>query len=231
MKLLGSPHIHAVLFTNYTFDQLAESDLIQTKIPPEGDPLRELVLRHQIHRCTSYCKPSAFSSCRFGYPFAPSGETYFEDDKIHYKCTADCAYINPYNPLLLAWSRCNMDIQLNKGSRAMRYLCKYLTKFDTAGDYEIVDSQQQEESAAVAHFRGRQLGIIEVCHDVLGWHKEYCSRTVIYISTNLLENEYRVIRRREHMPEENAEGDVENPENVTYKTDIGIYYFWHISFS
>lgn len=48
--------------------------------------------------------------------------------------------MNPSNPYLLALTRCNMDIQLNREYHTLSYLYKYLTKSDTGRDHEILDN-------------------------------------------------------------------------------------------
>lgn len=146
----------------------------------------------------------------------PSSRTFLGDDnRLVYERSAESAYINTYNPWLLAVAQCNMDIQINVGHNSLPYLCKYLTKFDTTRGYQMVDTNRDEEDEVQAHFHGRQVGAVEAVYDIFGWHKQQASMNVVYISTNTPDNEYRVIRRSEHMPQN------EQSRNVTYKTHIG----------
>ncbi|KAI9473375.1 hypothetical protein BDB00DRAFT_793478 [Zychaea mexicana] len=113
-----------------------------------------------------------------------------------------------------------MDIQLNKGPNTLRYLCRYLSKNDSAADFAIVDESNADDlTAAQRHFRGRNLGIVEAVFDVCSFHKEQSSKAVVYISTSLPGEEYRTIRRRQHMSEANGQGDGAG-ESVVYKTHL-----------
>ncbi|KAI9467612.1 hypothetical protein BDB00DRAFT_750040, partial [Zychaea mexicana] len=152
--------------------------------------LRELVKKHQIHRCTSYCGPG---DCRFGFPQMPSETVHFDGDKYNYPRDLRSLYVNPYNPYLLSLMKCNMDIQLNRGYKALSYLCKYLTKFDTGRTHEIVDASGFVNNT-IGHFRARKMGVVEAVYDIMGWHKQESSVDVIFVDTNLPGNQRRVIK-------------------------------------
>ncbi|CAO3619298.1 unnamed protein product [Cunninghamella blakesleeana] len=217
LQARGSPHIHMLLWTGKTADELMDSDIVVATLPPVESELRDLVNRHQIHKCSSYCKPNGLNYCRFGFPFLPSEVTKFDNTRVIYKRNEESAYVNPYNPYLLSVGRCNMDIQINKGYKTLSYLCKYLTKFDTGNDFSIVDSSQNNmESSYVYHFRGRQLGIVEAVYDIFGWRKESSSREVIYLNTNLPSDQRYTIKKKEHL--ENS-----NLNDYTYKTQLQKY--------
>ncbi|ORX52871.1 hypothetical protein DM01DRAFT_1346533 [Hesseltinella vesiculosa] len=103
--------------------------------------------------------PGGLRWCRFGFPFAPSSASFIDDNgKCVYKRSEESAFINNYNPYVLALAKCNRDVEVNKGYKAMSYLCKYryLTKFDTGQSFELVDSNESTpETAYFQHFRGR----------------------------------------------------------------------------
>ncbi|ORX51222.1 hypothetical protein DM01DRAFT_1347048 [Hesseltinella vesiculosa] len=106
-----------------------------------------------------------------------------------------------------------MDIQVNKGHKVMSYLCKYLTKFDTGESFELIDSHMNEDNKYLAHFRGRQMGVVEAVYDIFGWRKESSSREVIMLNTNLPDNQIHTIKRKKHL-------DEARPDDITYATQL-----------
>ena len=81
---------------------------------------------------TSYCKRGdPTNKCRFGYlkPVVPA-TSLDSDSRCVYKRDVGDAYVNNYNPYLLATFRTSMDIQYSDGPQAVRYLAKYLAKDD-----------------------------------------------------------------------------------------------------
>ncbi|KAG1044882.1 hypothetical protein G6F43_011384 [Rhizopus delemar] len=80
----GSPHVHIVLWTGKTQQELLDlPDLVVAQVPDQlHDPeLHALVLKHQKHDCRPYClrrrhagdgpEPNQSHRCRFGFPFEP----------------------------------------------------------------------------------------------------------------------------------------------------------------
>ncbi|KAG1059719.1 hypothetical protein G6F63_012548 [Rhizopus arrhizus] len=55
------------------------------------------------------------------------------------------AYVNNYNPYLLAVFRTSMDIQYNDGPQAVRYLAKYLAKDDYEAKILLKNIQAQNQ--------------------------------------------------------------------------------------
>lgn len=54
-KLVGSPYVYVPLWTGMDTEQLMIEHVTTTTRSRAGG-LRDLVVRHQIHRCTTYCK-------------------------------------------------------------------------------------------------------------------------------------------------------------------------------
>lgn len=77
----GSPHVHLVLWTGKSADELlAMPDLVVAQIPQHADDeeLYDLVLARQRHTCTNYCHSprTEGQNCRFGFPFEEQREAY-----------------------------------------------------------------------------------------------------------------------------------------------------------
>ncbi|KAG2191493.1 hypothetical protein INT47_013068 [Mucor saturninus] len=148
----GSPHIHMVLWTEKSVQELIDMNVVHTRFPPGtsiDDPLlHSLVNNLQIHRCNdNYCKRGdPTKKCRFGYPkpYAPSTELDTEHRCIYKRDVGD-AYVNNYNPYLLSVFRTGMDIQYNDGPQAVRYFAKYLAKDDYEAKILLKNIQQQNQ--------------------------------------------------------------------------------------
>lgn len=215
----GSPHIHILLWTKKTAAQLAELDIITTELPPLNTRDRELVARHQIHKCGTYCRISTIDGdiCRFNFPQEEREENEEINGRYHFKRTAQAAMVNQYNPYFLHLLECNMDIQLNVGYKALAYLCKYLIEFDTVNNYSL----SEEANGANINIEPlprnnitRHMVVIEAVYDIMGWHKEQSSVDVIFLNTNLPENQRRCLKTLAQM-----EGDYD----IVHKTHLEKY--------
>lgn len=80
LQARGSPHVHVLLWTGKGTEQLMNEHIVTATLPPAGE-LRDLVVRHQIHRCTTYCKATPGSRCRFGM---------CATENIHCESLTDC---------------------------------------------------------------------------------------------------------------------------------------------
>lgn len=80
----------------------------------------------------SYCKRGdPTKKYRFGYPKPYAPATVLDPEhRCTYQRDVGDAYVNNYNPYLLAVFRTFMDIQYNDGPEAVRYLANYLAKDD-----------------------------------------------------------------------------------------------------
>jgi hypothetical protein len=67
----GSPHNHMVLLTEKTAEELLQDEaVVCARMPANNNILYPLVLRHQIHKCsTRYCRNNdPMANCKFHYP-------------------------------------------------------------------------------------------------------------------------------------------------------------------
>lgn len=179
----GSPHVHLVLWTGKSADELlAMPDLVVAQIPQHADDeeLYDLVLARQRHTCTNYCHNprTEGQNCRFGFPFEEQREAYFDrvTKRATYKRSAVDGWINPYCPYLLKFLKVSMDIQVNYTGRVMYYLAKYMSKVDTTVNVQYGMEDMQ------THFQARQLGAVDAAYYACGWNKHRSSRSTIYIS-------------------------------------------------
>lgn len=178
----GSPHIHMVLWTGKTSNELITSDdIVCCRIPDahHDEELHHLVTSLQIHQCGPYCLRQNHL-CRFGFPKEPSEENGFCPMTLRafYKRSGVDAHVNNYNPYLLKLMKCSMDIQINSGHRVLPYLAKYLSK---PGEDEATMDFHME--TAHDHFQARVVGAVDAAFFVLGMHKHQSSRGVVFIST------------------------------------------------
>lgn len=130
----GSPHIHMVLWTGKTSQQLMDiEDLIVASIP-QDETLSALMRRLQTYTCSSYCYKgqSNMNSCRFGFPKDVLRSSFVDvSGRHHIQRDAASVQINQYNPYLLYVWKSAMDIQLCFDDKVDFYLAKYLTKQDS----------------------------------------------------------------------------------------------------
>lgn len=119
-----------------------------------------------------------------------------------YKRDVGDAYINNYNPFLLAAFETSMDIQYNDGPQAVRYLAKYLAKDDYEAKILLKNIQKDNQGyykrtsyvSEREHYSTRIVGAVEAAYDVMGWRKHSNSRNVIFLDTSLLGQDTRRLR-------------------------------------
>lgn len=184
---------------------MIEDDIISSSSSPEKAADKELVSKHQIHKCTGYCKPEGRETCRFHYPRPPSLHTYLnEEGRYVLKRAEGDGRINGYNMELLRFGRVNMDLQYNQGDKAKNYMCKYVTKQAGAKQVTVVDKGDAQRSSSredgpseayVQHFHYRSVGVVEAIMDICGWKMHGCSHADIFLPTDLPVNRKRLLKR------------------------------------
>lgn len=168
----GSPHIHMILWTGKTADELLTiHDLVVAQIPHRSHDreLYELVTRLQIHRCGPYClRDEQKRACRFRFPEASCSEARFEgrDKRTLYKRSPIDGMVNSYNPYILKLMKSSMDIQINSGDRVVGYLAKYMSK---VGDDEV--EMECHMQTTQEHFAARIVSSIDASFFIIGLHK------------------------------------------------------------
>ncbi|KAG1137280.1 hypothetical protein G6F38_011425 [Rhizopus arrhizus] len=170
----GSPHVHMVLWTGKSSEELVGMEsLVIAQIPSyDDDP--------ELYRLvTELIEPQAFQTCRFGYPKPASDHSYFNPitQRAVYRRSVVDGNVNGYNPYLLKLLKVSMDIQINSSGRVLYYLAKYLSKIDTPVDITIGADQ------ARSHFKARQVGAVDAAYFLCGWNKHRSSRGTVFIST------------------------------------------------
>ncbi|EIE76301.1 hypothetical protein RO3G_01005 [Rhizopus delemar RA 99-880] len=113
----GSPHIHMVLWTNKSVQELIEMNIVHTWFPEgfsSNNPImHDLINRLQLHKCNdNYCKRSDLTKkCSFEYPKPYFPVTFLDSEhRYTYKRDVGDEYVNNYNPYLLVVFRTSMDI-------------------------------------------------------------------------------------------------------------------------
>lgn len=197
----GTPHTHFCLWTNNTIEQMIDDNIISCSSNQENEEDRALVLKHQIHKCTAYCKSDFEEGCRFKYPRPPHiGRTYLNEDERYVLQRAEGdGRVNGYNMELLRFGRVNMDLQYNYGDKAKNYMCKYVTKQAGAKHATIVSqadvNREGPSEAYVQHFHYRSVGVVEAIMDICGWKMHGCSHADIFLPTDLPVNRQRLLKR------------------------------------
>ncbi|KAG1084039.1 hypothetical protein G6F42_021956 [Rhizopus arrhizus] len=137
----GSPHIHFVLWTGHTKEQLmANPNLISTAIP------------------NPFADPDLFGFSKELFPDTHIGP---EAQKVVYQRTIyDDRVPNYNNPYLLKLIHANMDdIQINNDENVYFYLAKYLTKMDDIRNMTL--NNEPNRIMRQQHFRGRGIDPVE----------------------------------------------------------------------
>ncbi|KAF9153882.1 hypothetical protein DFQ26_000411 [Actinomortierella ambigua] len=128
--------------------------------------------------------------------------------------------VNGYNPDLLTTAESNMDIQINTGVRALAYISKYISKPANVHtgrfkvDHDDNDDDLPGGAVRVERQEGRHVFVYqhmsmpEMVLDLTSSHVSGKSRSVLYLSTHMAENERRVLRRVQDMPPEEDSEDI-----------------------
>jgi len=168
----GAPHVHYVMWTGLSADELISNNnsgdpnkVVVTcqRVTGNGD-LDALVEELQTHaHSPQYCllkKRGADQTCRFHFPKAVSDTTFYDEasGRVVIQRGPQDVHINAYNPDILRVARSNMDLQINKGERAVDYISKYISKSTSLSEgsvSEIVPPNQPNNTTAVVAGQGR----------------------------------------------------------------------------
>lgn len=201
----GTPHTHFCLWTGSTIEELMSREVISCRSSVKDKDQTELIMRHQVHKCGSYCMGEYRDGCRFGYPFMPSERaTYFDEEKkrfVYQRGPNDCR-INGYNIEMLRFARVNMDLQYNQGSEVKRYMCKYITKQAAIHKATIAQDRNQSmddrhivSDAYVKNFHYRSVSVTEAVMDICGWTMAGVSHSVVYLPTDAPDKRHLLLKR------------------------------------
>ena len=175
---------------------MIDDNIITCSATQEKAEDQALVVKHQTHKHTAYCK-SEYKECRFDYPRPPSSGRAYLDEKgryvLHRKPEDEC--INGYNMELLRFGRVNMDLQYNQGDKAKKYMCKYITKQAGPKQATVVNQGDGPSEPYVQHFHYRSVGVVEAIMDICGWKLHGCSHNDMYLPTDLPQNRKRLLKR------------------------------------
>ncbi|WP_422022095.1 hypothetical protein [Pyruvatibacter mobilis] len=135
----GAVHLHGLVFAD-SIEPLALHEKFAASAPPEGNPLRGLVLDGQpsrtgsgwtIHEGESYTDPSA------------------ERVRLHHTAEDKRLGIRGYSPEVLDALKCHQDAQLERGTGLMlKYAATYLAKLGDGPGKELMDDRSSGYAAA-----------------------------------------------------------------------------------
>lgn len=201
----GTPHTHFCLWTEWSIERLISDNIISCSSIGADQEQTDLIMKHQVHGCGSYCESEYRDGCRFGFPYSPSDrKTYFDIEKkrfVYQRGVGD-SRINGYNLDLLRFGRVNMDLQYNRGSEVKRYMCKYITKQAVIKKATIAQDRNQSmdkshivSDAYVQNFHYRSVSVTEAIMDLCGWDMSGVSHSVVYLATDLPEKRQPLLKR------------------------------------
>ena len=147
----GAPHVHCVLWTKRTLNELIEQNnqggrltIVSCDANPTDVDLRETVQRVQIHGHTeNYCVRTRHDGgkyCRFMFPKPVSDCTRVVDNEVLYRRGEGDVMVNPYCPDLTRFCRSNTDFRLNVGPSAHLYISKYISKSEDKAEGSLKES-------------------------------------------------------------------------------------------
>lgn len=120
-----------------------------------------------------------------------------------------------------------MDIQYNRGNAAVRYLAKYMAKHESDTLFEIINKSTsgnsykvKQEKSDKEHYKSRIVGAVEASYDLMGWNKHYTSRAVIFLKTNLSQDDRRALKQ-------NIDTINPNSAKIWARTQVGKLYRMH----
>ena len=87
-----------------------------------------------------------------------------------------------------------MDVQYNRGERAMYYISKYVSKPGQVHTGAVYFGSDEGERGKKA-IRYQKLGLAELTMDMLRYHFSQMSRSVIFLPTDAVENRRPVIKK------------------------------------
>ena len=232
----GAPHYHVLLWIENAPVIGTDPDSlvlkwIQQRITcriPDKDSnpdLHNLVMKYQLHKCSSYCKKKHkvggvfITRCRFGFPRpeADEGQIHSVEECLKSRNriytiprSSNEIRVNNYNPLLLLLWRANIDIQYTaENSLALaHYVTSYITKAEKSHLHELWDEVGSSESLysrlwsfGVRSLRNRECGMYEACDILLGDHLTEKSQTVQWVAADQPHKRKRRLRNHEKLKE------------------------------
>jgi hypothetical protein len=201
----GTPHTHFCLWTKSSIEDMISNEIISCRSVVDDQEQTDLITKHQVHNCGSYCAGEYQDGCRFGFPKNSSEHpTYFDEEKkrfVYQRGECDSRIIG-YNMELLRFGQVNMDLQYNQGSDAKRYMCKYITK--QAAIQKATMAQDQNHSmddrhivsdAYVQNFHYRSVSVTEAIMDLCSWDMSGVSHSIVYLATDHPEKRVPLLKR------------------------------------
>ena len=203
----GLPHAHIlVILGNVRISDL--KDLVSAEIPSEDQPvLRELVLRHMIHKpCNEFpnasCKDCR-GNCTKRYPKAYREESSQDEngyplyrrrrntgnEAVKYfngrPCTITNANVVPYVPYLLQRLNCHINVEICSSVCAVKYLFKYIYKGSDRGTISVENGEDEIKK----YKAGRYISPVEAAYRLLEFNLHYQSHTVHRLPVHLPEQQ------------------------------------------
>lgn len=221
----GSPHIHCFLWVKNAPNmetvegRTQEGDFIDkyisVKLQEEGDQLRNIVQKLQIHKHTQTCyKYNVTNNCRFDFPREVSEKTEIQMSNItnttgrFYKLARniDSIWINPYNPEILQIWNANMNVQVVVCKHAAAaYVCTHVCKNEPES-LKAALSQTVKNLSQNSSIRKRlsKIGNILLTHRLISSQEAafrllnlklvMSSRETIYISSAPESKRYKILK-------------------------------------
>ncbi|SAM00604.1 hypothetical protein [Absidia glauca] len=189
----GFPHMHILLWTHKTADELARlDDLVTAEMPSPASPLysKALLPTPVAASATPTTTPGTQRTMLMAV-------TSIRETKVVPQSILTIRTCSVF--LTSTWT-----FKLTLAAKLYTTYAKYVTKDDSVRDLTISTVHATNSSPASAvpdefqskkdHMRGCVLGSIECVYHIMGWQLSHFSRGVIYIHTGLVEEDRRQLK-------------------------------------
>jgi hypothetical protein len=170
----------------------AEIDAIACAELPDSPELRELVLKHNVHKCAPRCQKDGVCTARFPKPFAE--ETHWPENAVSPNfrrrsaemggnremrngTMIDNSMIVSYNPYLTMKYNCHINVDICVSLRACKYVFSYCYK---GPDRAMVQRQEGQPVNEIQEYQDmRAIGSCEAAWRLYGFDSYKCLPSVM----------------------------------------------------
>ena len=223
----GLPHVHLLIWLVNKLRSVQIDSFISAEIPdPNKDiKLYNLVKTHMIHGPCGKLNPKNIcmnkNYCSKNYPKALTNDTYVANNGypsyrrrspangghiVRVKnCDLNNGWVVPYNPVLLRYYNCHINVEYCCDIKAIKYILKYINK----GTDQATISLKRNLDEIDFYENGRYISSNEAAWRILRFNIHERYPTVMHLAVHL-ENGQRV-----YYTEENIANQIENPPTTT----------------
>lgn len=141
----GLPHTHFAIQIAQEPRTPEEIDEVVHAEVPEDPTLKALVLKYMVHKCTTRCKKED-GTCSYGYPksITPTTSINPRGYPVYRRRKTEDLLIVPYNPELLTYVQCHVNVEIAHSVNLIMYLYKYIYKGCDTARFRVANQEQEE---------------------------------------------------------------------------------------